>query len=416
MKLGRNANDIQKSNRCLVFDTLLNDGQISRVDLTRKTGLNKATITNIIQDFIARGIVRDIGSISSSNGRKVAGVSLISEKIASIIVRIQTDQIIFCICNLKGEFTNTRMISYQSDMEKTEKLKDVFSQNIDELLGICKKDELKVLGISLATLGWLFQKGGHYKIKADIAPVLEKIDFKQFLEDRFPKYEVYIEHDAKVSALAEWNYYCKHEESPPTSMLNIVADVGFGGGIIINGQIFSGFNGIAGEVGHIGIDPTLRRTNSRNGKLSYGGLFENYASPLSLKKKVIENIPEFPDSILDEDASLSDIYDAFDKGDDLAEFCVNKMARYLAYGLTSIIFVLNPEVIVLGDKMIRSKKFHEKLNYYLEMFLPEELFTETEIRFSAYQDQGVLLGANIALIKHFIKTKKLLDFLNKEFQ
>jgi predicted NBD/HSP70 family sugar kinase len=416
VKLGRNINDIQASNRCLVFDTLLHDVQISRVDLSRKTGLNKATITNIIQDFIARGIAEDVGSINASDGRKVAGVSLMSEKISSIIVRIQTSQLIFCICNLKGEFSNHRTITYNSDTEETDKLKKLVSRNIKDLLDICKEENQKVLGMSLATLGWLFRKDGHYKIKADIAPVLEKIDFKKFLEDCFPDHEVYIEHDAKVSALAEWDYFSKHEKRNPTSMLNIIGDVGFGGGIIIGGKVVSGFNGIAGEVGHMGIDPNKGSLVSKNGRLTYDGLFENYASPLALKNRVIENIPEFPDTVLKKDLTITDIYDAFEKGDDLAEFCVNKMARYLAYGLTGIIFILNPEVIVFGDKMIRSKKFHDKLNEYLEMFLPIELYSEMQIKYSAYQDKGVLLGANIALIKHFIQTKKLLDFLNREFQ
>lgn len=339
-----------------------------------------------------------------------------SKKISSIIVRIQTSQLIFCVCNLKGEFSNFRVVAYQSDTEETDKLKKLFFRNIKDLLDICKEEDQKVLGISLATLGWLFRKDGHYKIKADIAPVLEKIDFKKLLEDYFPDQETYIEHDAKVSALAEWDYFSRHEKRTPSSMLNIVGDVGFGGGIIIGGKVVSGFNGIAGEVGHIGIDPNKGSFVGKNGRLNYDGLFENYASPLALRNRVVENIPEFPDSILDNGSTITDIYDAFDNGDSLAEFCVNKMARYLAYGLTGIIFVLNPEVIVFGDKMIRSKKFHDKLNEYLKMFLPIELYSETQIRFSAYQDKGVLLGANIAFVKHFIQTKKLLDFLNREFQ
>ncbi len=415
MKLGRNINDVQRSNRCLVFDTLLRESPISRVDLSRFTGLNKATITNIIQDYIARGIAEDVGSINSSNGRKVAGVSLLKEKISSIIVRIQANQLIFTICNLQNEFSSMRVVPYQSNTEKPDLVEQLLIENIRELLTICGKQKQKLLGVSVATLGWLFRKNGNYTIKADIAPVLSKIDLKTLFEKYFPEQELYIEHDAKVSALAEWDYFCKKEYTP-TSMLNIVGDIGFGGGIVIEGKVFSGFNGIAGEVGHLGIDPNNGSFFQKNGRIHYSGLFENYASPLALKKRIVENLPEFPDSVISENSSIYEIYEAYEQGDNLAEFCIQKMARYLAYGLTSIIFILNPEIIVFGDKMIRSEKFYTKLKKYLAMFLPEELIRETKIRVSDYQDKGVLLGANIALIKHFIQTKKLLDFLNREFQ
>ena len=416
MKLGKNLSDIQKSNRCIVFESLLNDGPISRVDLARNTGLNKATITNIIQSFINRGIVKDVGSINASNGRKVAGLSLSINSVVSIIIRIQANQIIFCTSDFDGEVNNYVTVPYYSDDETPDKVIEIILEHTDQIIEICKAQNKKILGISIATLGWLFQDKGTYIIKADIASVLEKIELKSFFEQHYPDYFVYIEHDAKVSSLAEWDYYCKNEEHTPTSMLNIVADVGFGGGIIINGEVFSGFNGIAGEVGHMGINPASGSFIPRKGILNYGGLFEDHASPLALQHRVVENLPEFPKSILSTKSTIEEIYDAYEAGDSLAEFCVSKMARYLAYGLTGIIFILNPEVIVLGDKMIRSDKFYKQLNTYLEMFLPKEIFHVTKIRFSAYQDKGVLLGANIALLKHFIKTKKLFDFLNLEYQ
>ena len=69
-------------------------------------------------------------------------------------------------------------------------------------------------------------------------------------------------------------------------MLNIVGDVGFGGGIIINGEVFSGYNGIAGEIGHMGINPLKGSFVPTSGALHYSGLFENYASPRALQESI----------------------------------------------------------------------------------------------------------------------------------
>ena len=64
MKLGINIEDVQKKNRCIVLQTLMEHSEISRVDLVRITNLNKATITNIIQNFLELGIVKNVGSIT----------------------------------------------------------------------------------------------------------------------------------------------------------------------------------------------------------------------------------------------------------------------------------------------------------------------------------------------------------------
>ncbi len=416
VKLGTNISDIQKSNRSLVFNKLLKDGPISRIDLARQTGMNKATITNIVQNFIGRGVVKDIGSINSSNGRRVSGISLSMDSVVSIIMRIQANNLIFCTSTLDGTIENYRSEYYFSDTDDTTTLTTLIIQNISELIHLCHTADKKILGISIATLGWLFHRDGHFVIKADIAPVLENLDLQGLFNEQFPDLFVLIEHDAKVSALAEYDYYCREENCAPSTMLNIVGDVGFGGGIIINGEVFSGYNGIAGEVGHMGINPIKGSSIPTNGALRYSGLFENYASPRALQQSVRENIFDFPTTSLQTDSSLKDIYEAYEKGDPLAEFCTNRVARYLAYGLTGIIFILNPEVIVLGDKMIRSEKFFEKFNGYLEIYLPKELFEVTRIRFSAYQNRGVLIGANSALVKHFVKTQKIIDFIILEFQ
>ena len=227
---------------------------------------------------------------------------------------------------------------------------------------------------------------------------------------------MFIEHDAKVSALAEFDTYCRETGNMPQVMLNIVGDIGLGGGIVINGEVYSGYSGIAGEVGHLGINPLQGGFTSSSGSTHYTGLLENYSSPLAIRQLILENLAEFQNTILTAKSTLEEIYKAYDDGDTLAEFCINKTARYLAYGLTGIIFVLNPQVIVLSDKMIKSQKYYDRLNYNLKMLLPKELYEVTEIRFSRYQEKGVLIGTNLGLLKYLIKTRHIAEFLNLEFQ
>jgi len=411
MKLGSNIIDIQKKNRCIVLQKLMEHPEISRVDLVRITELNKATITNIIHEFLEMDIVKEIGQISSRSGRKVAGISLCMDDVVSVILCIRKEYVAAAVCNVHGKLENYVKVPYRDDSD-IEKILKQFKGEVEKQLDYCRVKELKVLGLSVATLGWLYHEGDCYYIKADGAEVFGETDIKGALIKMFPDLEVWVDHDANMSALAEWNKLGKARERMPESLLSIVGGIGFGGGIIIRGEVLGGYNGIAGEVGHMGINCLTRQHGNKS---DFGGLWEDYASPLSIRDNVRENWMDYPDTMLEENAALEDIYLAYEAGDDLAEWALKRAARYLAYGLTGLIFILNPEVIVLGDEIIRSEKFEKQLYGYMKKFLPVELYKTLDIRFSDYDKNGILIGAGLAMVKHYLRTYEMIDFITANY-
>ena len=125
---------------------------------------------------------------------------------------------------------------------------------------------------------------------------------------------------------------------------------------------------------------------------------------------------DYSDTVLAEDSSLEEIYEAYEAGDELAEWVMKRAARYLAYGLTGVIFILNPEVIVLGDEIIRSKKFEKQLYSYMKRFLPAELNKTLNIQFSEYDKNGILIGAGFAMVKHYLRTYEMIDFITEAYK
>ena len=85
------------------------------------------------------------------------------------------------------------------------------------------------------------------------------------------------------------------------------------------------------------------------------------------------------------------------------------MARFLAYGLTGLIFILDPEVIVLGDQIPRSKKFTATLSKFLDDFLPKELRSRLIIRFSEFEEDSSLIGAGVMLFEDVLSSGAILD-------
>jgi len=411
MKLGANITDIHDKNRCIVIEAMLEYGKISRVDLSRITELNKATISKIVKELLEAGLAEEIGSIESSNGRKVSGVQLLMDDVGTVVVRVKKEGIQTAFCNLKGILENYKMVSYTEDTD----IKVIVNQLVDEIekqLACASGRGKRIMGISLAVLGWLYRVGESCKIHADGFMVLSETDMKEEVVKAFPQYQVLMDHDANMSALAEWMDFCRTEKRKPHSMLNIVGGIGFGSGIIIKDELYRGFSGGAGEVGHMGINCLLQYKGMGKSGI-YGGTFESYASPLSIRDYTRDNLWEYSETVLNEKSSLKDIYLAYENEDPLAVKAIIRMVQYLAYGLAGLIFILNPEVIVLGDEIISSEKFQKQLNKYLNQYLPEELSGSLIIRFSKLDEMGVLVGAGVAMVKDYLKTYKMVDFMTE---
>ncbi|RCX16107.1 putative NBD/HSP70 family sugar kinase [Anaerobacterium chartisolvens] len=407
MKLGGNSEDMRKKNRCTVLQILLRNDSISRADLARQTGLNKATITNIINDFTQIGIVRDAGSVIASNGRKTAGIRLDMLDVVTLVIRINRYEISFAFCNIHGDISDLRKENFAND-DGIDTILELLRKNTQYLLD--NRKEKKVMGISIAILGWLFRYDGHIIAKTDGFPELSKVDFREKMSKMFPDYHIMLDHDANLSALTEWNAYTKNSETAAGSMLSIIGGIGFGAGIIINGELFHGSNGVAGEVGHMGIN--FNAVNySPNSSSQYRGTFEEYASPRALQNNILDRLMDFPETSLNDKSGLDDIYEAYEQEDELAVWAMNRMSRLLAYGLTGLIFIINPEVIVLGDRIIHSERFLAKLRYHLQEFLPSVLYDRLDLRISEFNESGILIGASIAMTKYYLETFKIIDFI-----
>lgn len=410
MKLGGNINDVHKANRCLVLKILTRVDKISRVDLSRKTGLNKATITNIINEFARMGIVENSGSVQASNGRKTAGVSLNMHDVLTVVIRINRYRLSFGLCDVHGELSHLKKVPYDHEEGIEDILEKLFLYT-EEMLSLC--GDRKILGISIAILGWLYRHEGGCIAMTNGFPELAKADIQKEMEARFPGYAVMLDHDANMSAVAEWKEYTRNSGITAGSMLNIVCGIGFGGGIIIDGKLFHGRCGVAGEIGHIGINfnSEIYAADSTN----FTGMFEEYASPRAIHRDVMNRLMDFPDTPLNEHSTIHDIYEQYKNGDLLATWAVNRMAKMLAYGLTGMIFFLNPDVIVLGDEIIHSDRFMKRLRTSLKGYLPELLYNSLDIRISNFNSDGILIGAGVAMVNYYLDSHRMIEFLMEHY-
>ncbi len=185
-------------------------------------------------------------------------------------------------------------------------------------------------------------------------PGWDHIEIVRMIRDRLHLPAVLC-NDANACALAEWRYGAGKGSK---NMVFLTFGTGLGAGIIIDGKIYNGANGNAGEVGHIRLD--------RFGPVGYGkrGSFEGFASGGGIaqlgKTAAVEKLQQgkttaYCRTYADLDTvTAKTIADAADAGDETALEVYGLCAEMLGYGLSILVDILNPEVIVIGSIFQRS--------------------------------------------------------------
>lgn len=173
----------------------------------------------------------------------------------------------------------------------------------------------------------------------------ENTPLAKYVEDRIHK-AVYLENDANVAAYGE---AIAGAAKGISDVIMITLGTGVGGGIIIDGKIYSGFNGIGGELGHIVID-----YNGRDCACGRKGCLEAYASASALVKMTQEAMEANPQSKLWEVAKTLDkvdgktAFDAMRMGDEVGKKLVDDYISYLGCGLSNFVNIFQPEVLLIG--------------------------------------------------------------------
>ncbi len=198
------------------------------------------------------------------------------------------------------------------------------------------------------------------------------------LRSEFQQYinvPVAVENDANAAAFGEY----KATGVKADCFVAVTLGTGVGGGIVINGDIFRGFNGAAGEVGHTTLvaDGVLCSCGRK-------GCWEAYASVTALIRQTKVAIEKHPESLMVElmkknnnEVSGRTAFDAAKKGDAAAQQVVNKYVKYVADGVTDMINIFQPEILVIGGGISREGEYlvepvreYVKLNGYNKGALP----------------------------------------------
>lgn len=401
MRHGMNSAEMLKNNRTLVLKTLLENGSMTRTELAAHIGLQKATITNIINEFLELGIIEIDGEKAS--GRRGENICLKLEGLYSMSIGITRTDFKLGIYLLGGKQIESIKYSFQKNesfLNVVSKLKTLAAQ-MEEKYG-----KENCVGVCLAVPGPYFIKQsddlGMFQVSE--FEELSQIDIRGELESALGR-SIMVKHDAKLSAYAEWRNAKEAKENRKVSLMSIrSAGFGVGAGLVINQKIVEGQLGIAGEIGHIGIN-----YNKRRSKEEYEGTLEYCAGTESAVRYMKERLFEHPDSILNEDSNYTDIVNAYAQGDELATYSIDKMASMLGFGIANFIYMFNPDSIIIGPDYPKEDSFIGKVKQVVSRYVDPIVMDNISIRYSELSDDSFLLGGYYYVLESLYNNNALLD-------
>ena len=233
-------NDHEKKN-LQILDTIRKKGPIARAEISRLIGLNIVTVTSYIDQYIKKGVIKEVGIDVSSGGRKPTLVDLNPSAIFLIGVGLNVVDMIAVLCNLKGEIVFS--VKRERPLRAGEALVNEMTQLVEELIQKSKADTAKIHGIGIGIPG-IFNRDTstvRWPIGLLDDDLSITVSIHGIFEDKFG-IPTFVDNDANAAVFGE-EWYGKGLGVQHAIYLYS----GNGCGFMINGQIYRGANGCAGE-------------------------------------------------------------------------------------------------------------------------------------------------------------------------
>ena len=370
---------VRDINRRIVLNLIRTRHPISRADLARLSGLQRSTISLIVEQLIQENWVLEGPTGRLPRGRRPTFLRLNDERVI-IGVDIRPGQTTVALADANGKFTSQDVMVTPADPKAAT---EALVQSIQRIMAGCRRKKIEGVGISLP--GRFNQAAGRLLF----APNLKWRDCD--LRTPIVKatgLEVEMENAANACVLAAV-WFDRMDEC--RNIVVVTVSEGIGTGIFANGQLVRGLSGMAGEFGHVPIDPDgpVCGCGSR-------GCWEVFASNRAAIRYYFES------GSAPGDLAFTDLLSRADHGDTRAVKAIETMAHYLGRGMRMIVAGLAPErIILVGDLTRAWHRFGPVIERAVEdQVLPGGVAPRLV---PAHEDGMARLRGTIALVlqKHF---------------
>lgn len=346
---GKNAINIGLHNRSLVFDIIRSQGPIGRPEIARSANLTTSAITNIVKGLISDGLVEEVGLGESAGGRKPGLLQVRRNSCFAVVADLAGTTLSAAITTITGEI----IVRAEKDISLSSELTvNALTEAIREVIQSETVDVSKVSGIGVTAPGLIERSTG--TVIRSVRLGWYGVPLKAILERSF-NLPIFIGKDTEAAILGEQWYGVGREAD---NLIYVWVGTGIAIGIRLNGQIYSGTTGMAGEFGHTSIQENGTRCRCGNegcleGLAGLGAILERTKKALigGAKSSLIEENHKGGSTVIGTRITPIAVLDAAAAGDPLAAEIVEDVGHYLGIGVANLINLFNPDLVLIGGQI-----------------------------------------------------------------
>jgi glucokinase-like ROK family protein len=334
---------IRQINLSAILYHLRESAPISRAALAEITGLNKTTVSSLVGELIEKQFVHEAGLESGAVGRRAMLLKLNPAVGCIVSGEIGVD----FIAVIAADFAAEVIWRYQTRINPAMGQDAIVKQTVALLKQAVEKGSSSchaLLGVAVGVPGLVDQETGMLSFAPNLG--WKDVPVRSVLQQAFDA-PVFVDNEANLAALGEHYYGAAqgYEE-----VLYISVGVGLGGGVVHGGQLCRGVTGVAGELGHMTMDPDGELCNCGN-----RGCWETLVSQQALVRRIQQEIDAGHASQLSKAVNgdysrltVPLIVDAARANDAVALSTLAWIGHNLGIGMASLVNALNPELVVFG--------------------------------------------------------------------
>ena len=348
--------------RFKILDKIYAKGPISRIDISKETGITPATVSEITGNMIRENLIHELGEVvpeESKSGRKKILLGISSGHSFYIGSELSPKFISFCLTDNIGNMFEKKTINLENQDLNTSLTEEFYINNLKEFINICSKYEPKGIGIALP---------GHFNednksITANnkfwqnfnVKALLDNIDLP-----------IYFENNVKSMALAERLFNSNGNDH---NFIFFHVGRGMFCSSMYNGELYAKDNVLVGEIGHIIVHPDgeLCECGKR-------GCLQTYASEAWIikKSKILFDSSEvtyLKQLVLDRDnITIDTILKAYSLGDTGVIHILHSAVKYLSITINNLSMIVDSHKIIIHGELFNEPLLVNLLNEYLEQY------------------------------------------------
>ncbi len=387
---------VRELNRLLVLNCVREHGPLARVRIAQRTGLSRTTVSNIMDDLLREGFVREgeLLDAAPAGGRRAMLVHFNADIGRIIGIDVGRTHLAFLITDLAANVI-AQWSGLFTMQDGPEKCLAYLISRLRTFVAYAGVSWEQVIGIGLGIPGPL-DAHLHTLSNPPGMPMWDGVNVWQTLYDAF-NVPLYLDNDANMGAFSE-NRYGAGRNSDELAYLKV--GTGIGAGLILNGGIYRGNSGSAGELGHVTID--------ENGPWCYcgnRGCLETLAGAHAIVHDACyglslawAHLPADTQGTLspakEQSVDIADVIAAAQAGDITSQAAIGHAGERIGIALAGLINLLNPSTIVIGGGVTRANEIF--LNPLCQAASSRSLpaaWKGTRIVAGSLDDTAVALGA-----------------------